>query len=149
MSKTTRPGKLTISRWSDNRTQEDSIHLEIEDADSGITFIEVEMTPHEFALALTNFANRPCQYQTRGLQNLGKRCEYRNEIVLVPSLTGKVSEAIIRQAVAAHEVDGWTGRDSDCLNSHYRRRDFDTAGHQAYLVHFNRFVDAEGEDATT
>lgn len=61
-------GKVTISKNSSGK-----VYLSVEDNNSGIKFVEVELSMKDFADAMFGLAFRPCKYITRGLDKLGKQ----------------------------------------------------------------------------
>jgi hypothetical protein len=123
-------GKITISRWHSNQDG-DGMSIEVWDEVSGVSFLEVEMTPHDFALALTGLARQECTFELRGVQNIGKVREQKTVIIEV---TGGVRENEKAALLAPFEVDGWKGYAGDLGNSHHR------VGN-GYRVSFSRFVD--------
>ena len=64
-------GKITISRplYGDGQN---SISIEVTDELSGMRFLGVKLSYEAFAEAITGLGYRPCEIETRGLENLGK-----------------------------------------------------------------------------
>ena len=59
--------KVTISRSSD-----DIVRISFKEEKSGISFAEVKMTPHDFAMALTGLSMIEADLEVKGLQHVGK-----------------------------------------------------------------------------
>ena len=136
-------GYIDINRL---RTGEgDTMEFRVTDDESGCLVIDIQMSVEEFAYAITGMGNRDCAFRLLGIEQVGKRGE--NKAVKVLVLDGKrdTQDERIRTAVAEYEVDGWMGRDEDAKNWH------NSVGHDAtgntYEVHYNRYVDAEPEQA--
>jgi hypothetical protein len=68
--------KVTISR--DSR---DIFRIEIEDGASGLPIVEIEMTPHDFAVALSGLSRSPAEMVFAPTEftakNIGKKCEVK------------------------------------------------------------------------
>lgn len=64
-------GQITISRpqVSDQR---DFIRITIKDTDARMQFLEVDIAPEEFALALTGLSEQPCDLHPNRLDTVGK-----------------------------------------------------------------------------
>lgn len=60
-------GKVSIIKNTEGK-----VTIRVEDKNSGIRFLEVDMESSEFAEAIFGLTNRPCNYTTRGFENLGK-----------------------------------------------------------------------------
>jgi len=135
-------GSITISRYSG---EESGISIAIGDRTSGIEFLRLEMSFEAFGEAITSLSHRDCKFELRGLKNVGKRREVKNEIVYVTdpwALKDEQRSAHIREAVAVHEKNGWIGYDTDASNSHRRVKNSKVEkGVSAYNVSYTRFVD--------
>ncbi len=105
--------------------------------DSRIEHIEIELTPENLAKALaTRWVE--CAYRIRGVDKLGSKQEYKNEMVTVRDSSHENREAVAQEAIRPFEVDGWYGRVEDALNHHNIVRKDD--GSTDYRVHFCRWV---------
>lgn len=118
---TTYEGNIVITRHSGGRTDDDSrcITIAVQDKNSGIQFIEIELTPLEFARAIFGHYTT-CQFNLRGLDLVG--CAYENKTENVPYTRGvhaKPNRAAMQKALEPFEVDGWRG-DMDDLENHHR-----------------------------
>ena len=67
MHKSNLKGSITITRSS-----RDVICIRLEDDNSRIGFLELEMQPEDFAMALTGLGYQPIEFTVRGLENIGK-----------------------------------------------------------------------------
>jgi hypothetical protein len=114
----------------------------VTDSESRTQFIEIQLTAEALATAM---ACRlvDCTFETFGLHKLGTRREYKTEEVTLPERCyfREKDEPLVRAAIAAHEVDGWIGRDEDARNGHRR-----VAGKpNTFSVTFERWVPLDGE----
>ena len=140
-------GNITLSRPTG--TGVDYIEIEIEDNSSGIRFLSARIGYADFAKMLTGLGFIPCEFELRGLDNIGKTVERKTENVYIPLRTHPLvmSDPARREraeaAIAKYEIDGWTGRVSNALN-HHRRISGDVEG-EWYKVAFFRFVEAGDE----
>lgn len=136
------PGKVTISRVSHSHQRPDgsfaSIRIAIIDEGSGIEFVSAEMSPADFAMAVTGFGRSEAILDIRGLDKVGMLAEHKTVEVEFSrgrySPTGVTEE--MRRALAPHEVDGWKGDVSCFLNHHNCLRGIQ----DRYIVHFVRYV---------
>ena len=117
-------GKITISKTSGNR-RDSIITITITDESSGTNFVIAEVGLKDFAEALTGLACVDCEYETRGLNNIGKVRETKtvNITVQIGDKTWSRSpenDAYVKILVAPYEVDGWTAFNLDrAFNPHY------------------------------
>lgn len=134
-----RQGRITITRptYGDGRQK---IAIRIDDESSGIEFLEIEIGLAEFAEAVTGHGHVPCEYDTRGLANIGKQRVVKTERVPY-SFNGKYDTEARKAAVAPFEVDGWECNYLGDVGNPYRR-----AGEGAYHVTFIRYEDAEAAE---
>lgn len=136
-------GKLSISRpCGANTTEHPVITIEVEDAGSGVRFVEVEIPAEAFALALTGMGAVTCKFTVGGLHLIGTRREVKTELVAFDKYeTG--AAARIDACLEEFHRDGWRGSASDMMNSH---RTVAQKGFPTYQrVHFTRFLDADGK----
>ena len=113
--------KLTISRPSGGRHDGNPcIKIAVDDCDSRIQFLELEVSLADFALALTGLSEVECNMVVRGLQNVGKVRETQSlAIVLEKAFLkergiqpyGREMEQYLVEDPdgirAQHETDGW------------------------------------------
>jgi len=94
-------GKLTISRRSDDR-----IYIQIRDEASRNKFVEVEVTPELFGLAVTGLAEVGCRFGVSGLEVVGmqKQTERRKAVCPLKSYDRDKLRAWLQENCAE---DGW------------------------------------------
>lgn len=114
--------KITISRQYGGGTEErGSVCISVIDETSGIEFVEVYLTPEQFALAVTGLSACPAKLETRALQYVGKKREMKTEKIMVQLPSGAwepaKKEAIVREASKSFEVDGWMCSPYRCCNT--------------------------------
>ena len=63
-------GKITITRI--DRNVDDVIQIRILDDRSRRTFVELTMTPHDFAMAIAGMSYQPVAFEVDGLDKVGK-----------------------------------------------------------------------------
>lgn len=100
-------GSLTISRPSYGGDKK-KILIQVRDVDAGIRFLDIEIDYADFAACLTGLSEQSCEFEARGLQNVGKRVE-RDKIefeVYNPYYKKDDPELIALAKVATPE--GWT-----------------------------------------
>jgi hypothetical protein len=133
------PGKVTIARSTHSRSP-DTIHIEITDANSGISFVDATISLAEFAQAVTGHGRCECELEVRGLEYVGMLYEHKQEEITFRGRYGNCAdfETDAAATLAPYEADGWRGRPSDLRNMHNR-----VAGKSdTYRVHFFRYVPA-------
>ncbi len=138
-------GSVTITRVRSNQ-EDDFIEVRLEDKRSGITFATAKMTLADFALAVTSLGFVKCDLEVYGLDRVGMVRENKTEQVFVPQTYHRDRE-LAQKAISKFEVDGWSGRVEDAMNTHRR-----VHGKQApkgkngewYNVHFTRHVPFDG-----
>jgi hypothetical protein len=135
------PGKLTITHPTGGNT--DYMCIQVEDDVSGITFLELRISPEALMHALTARAFQDCTLELRGLHNLGKKRELKYECIPYAPVYGKGERDAKQRALAPFEVDGWQGSARDLGNFH--------KGNQidGYRVSFTRFVDNDAPQEPT
>lgn len=133
-------GKLTISRLSSNHTDMDNlIRIQLKDKTSGVEFLEINLSPEQFALALTGLGYQECEFSLGGLDVIGKRRQVKDEVVNAPDglSLSKISEEEKADLLTPYCVDGWEVNNTRDLGNPHRR-----VG-DGYRVTFIRFVDVE------
>lgn len=100
-------GKLTISRVHSN-TEDNYIEVRLCDPDAAIEFVTAKLSLADFASALTGLGRVPCELETRGLENVGKKLVTKTlEFPMLPDSDSGDKEA----AIAAAKLrcpQGWT-----------------------------------------
>jgi hypothetical protein len=136
-------GKITIGQYNNYRNEDNlSVHIEIEDEQSRTRFLDIHMTPLDFAHAILGNGFIDCMFELRA-SNVGKTKETKTEQVYMQNGSWKISEESKKNLIAPYEVDGWIGHLNDLGNSHkIVSRDKDGA---YYGVNFVRFVDTPVE----
>lgn len=101
--------KMTISRWrSFGGPIETGITLSIQDESSGITYLEIELTPEQLGLVLTGETYMPVKAKLRGLEFIGMAPERKTETITFDCDRYKKPDAEqIREKAKDFEVDGW------------------------------------------
>ena len=94
-------GALTISRDSHNE-----INVTITDRASGIRFVELKMTPADFAIALTGQAYIDGEMRFRGLENVGKELVIEKREITAP-LSTYDKEELRAWLVENAQEEGW------------------------------------------
>jgi hypothetical protein len=113
----THEGQLSIGRVQG--AGEDVIRLRLECKRSAVRFVEVELTPHDLAMALTGMGATPCTFELTDTELVGLERQHKTVVVRVASnIYGPGRGKAIKAALAPHEVDGWRASRDDCVNSH-------------------------------
>lgn len=94
--------KLTISRRSN-----DKIVVSITDELSRTKFVEVEVSPHDFAMAVTGLSEVPASGDVRGLANVGKKKVYEKRSVVCPIETYD-KKVLVKWLEENGQEDGWS-----------------------------------------
>lgn len=123
-------GHITIGRTG--YKEGEAIHIRLEDDSSHIAFLDVYLSLEDFAKTLTN-SYMDCEYELRGIQNVGKKLETKTENVPLNDPYMTTDEARL-EALKPFEVDGWKARESDISNHHRYQKD-------SISVTFSRFVE--------
>jgi len=72
-------GKISITRPTFSDFSE-SIRITITDDNAGVEFLEIGMSYSDFTKCITGQAYIPCEFETRGLENVGKVAD-RSEVI--------------------------------------------------------------------
>lgn len=132
-------GRITISRPIG--LDVGSVAIEIEDVASCIPFLSIQVGYANFTKALTGQGYIPCEFETRGLELIGKRREAKTQHIFVPDGSYETRDKRAYDAVKQCEKDGWKGRHEDALNFH-KRKEAESDG-AWYEVTFTRHVENE------
>ena len=133
-------GRITLTRpYGDGA---DYIEIQIEDSSSGILFLSAQIGYADFAKLLTGLGYMPCEFQLRGIENVGKTTERKTLDVYVPLGDHASRQQRAEAAVAEFEKNGWTGRISNAMNQHKRVSGDDEGAW--YKVTFLRYIDEDG-----
>ena len=137
---------ISISRIQE-RGVPDCIHVRVEDETSGCTFLDLELSLADFALAITGLSGMRCKGRIWMDAPIGKQRQVKEEWVERPAeyVKSKDEQAVAAKAFAPYEIDGWKGRVSDLFN-HHRRSKINKHGEGGYKVVFTRFVDPVEEE---
>lgn len=68
-------GKIDITR-PQRHDGVDVISIAINDDLSGVRFLDIKMSPHDFMMAITGLSGQPIEFEVRNLDVIGKRKEY-------------------------------------------------------------------------
>lgn len=113
--------KLTISRpYGGRHDDRPCIKIAVDDQDSRIQFLELEVSLADFASALTGMSEVECDMVVRGLQNVGKVRETQTLVIVLEKSFlkerglnpyGRELEDYLTNDPdgirASHETDGW------------------------------------------
>ena len=140
----TLPAEINIARpsYSDGRKL---ITIQITDKKSGCGAVAIEIGYAEFAQALTGLGAVDCQMTFNDSGVIGKKYEYKQEVVKIPKTLlytkSKQQQEALRACLECYETDGWIARDSDAMNHHhileYRENDF------MARVSFTRYIEED------
>jgi len=121
------------------------MRMEIEDATSGVRFVELEIGMEDFAFFLTGLHGIAADCTLRGLEYVGKTLENKTENIDEPmDMPSKVDDdpEFFEDLLSSYEVDGWVATVSDLFNHHNRDfRDEGTLRKPYYKVSFHRYVE--------
>jgi len=130
-------GKITISRITSNSPRGSWVRISLEDENSHIHFVELDIDFKQFGMAITGQGSQPCDMELRGLESLGKKYENKMEFVLFPRNATEMEQ---ERAVNKHEVNGWMGRTLDLKNHHNYEASKSSDEIVCYRVSFHRYV---------
>lgn len=98
-------GHITVSR--SNSHDGDAIHITISDKLSGLQFFDGTMSLEDFGAAVTGLGHCHIEFEARGLQNVGKKCETKE--LVFPCEEGSIYDKSWAEANAQKFADeGWT-----------------------------------------
>ena len=141
MGERTLKGRMRISRISSN-VEDDYINITVTDDISGIQFFSAKISAADYADLITN-REPECQYDLRGLENVGKTKESKYEDVFIPDSGHKTVKEVAENAVREYEKDGWKAmRLSDATNHHNFKGfgEIDGVKGRMQRILFSRFV---------
>ena len=100
-------GAITISRPSFSSGKE-VISIKVEDYESGIRFLDIEIGYSDFARLITGLSGIHCDMTVRGLANIGKVKEQKTIEFKIPDyhISSRNGDAI--KEAKNHTHDGWT-----------------------------------------
>lgn len=125
---------------------EERVVLTVTDNRSHIRFLELEVAPADFLLAITGRIQMgACRFRLRYPEGVGKYRENKHEEVFVPDGPFDEGEERARISVAEFEKDGWRGHVIDAQNQHCIIERTPDAG-ATYRVSFSRLVDDPPEE---
>jgi hypothetical protein len=127
MPKKTLPAKLTISRVSHTRG-DDEVRIQVYDEASGCVALIVTVPLAEFASAVTGLAHQPCTAEWLPAP-IGKVREHKTVDIRVGQSTRDERSGLL----APYEVDGWKGNASDLVNHHRIRNGVASVGFVRYV----------------
>jgi hypothetical protein len=110
-------GKITIC------INRDETRIYIEDKNSGVRFLDVELTPDQLSSALSRLANTPCKIKVRGLNKIGKKHEHKTfEFELPKNLIGYDKKKEVAEYSNKICPQGWcSDQYFDSQNSFFQR----------------------------
>lgn len=129
-------GRLEIGRTFGGRADETNrcVRIRVVDELSHCAFIDIELTLHEYGVALTN-SPAECEFELRALDRVGMTAENKTAIVRYKNKPN--SREHDPKALAELEVDGWKVRQGDLRNSHLWR---DTGIECVFFRHVGKSV---------
>lgn len=130
-------GRISISRITSNTPHGSWVRISLEDANSFIRFVDVDIDFEQFGNAITGQSDQPCDIELRGLDFLGKKHEHKTEFIKWPR---GAEEGIIELEVQMYEVDGWKRGRKDFKNYHNYVAEKSDEGYECYKVSFVRYV---------
>lgn len=130
-------GRISIHRFQSNIPPHHGIGIQVEDEDSGVRFLEIEMNAEQFGNAITGQGNTECEFELRGTQYVGMISQNKTELIPLGDKEYIVKSAARKaELLAPYEVDGWKGRERDLENHH----NYDNKTN-SIRVSFDRFVE--------
>lgn len=126
-------GELSIGRYSST----DTMHIELIDESSSITFLSVEIDCKDLMLALTGLGNVDCSFELRNTKLIGKKLETKTEEIFCAY---PADEEDIYKALKPLLKDGWMARREDFSNHHNIVRGSVKDDKATYRVSFHRYV---------
>jgi hypothetical protein len=105
-------GRISISRWTSNKAPFNGIRITVVDEKSGTHFIEVDVSPENFANALFAMSEQECEFELRGMDNVGKTREQKTVPIIFPTddlfvATNPERDRVLDRHLRDEEVDGW------------------------------------------
>ncbi len=116
--------KLLEGSFGVCRSSDGNIYLRIRDELSGMDFVEIKMTPEQFALGITGLHGTKCELDVRGTEFLGMQHEVKQVMVVTGSedvdtySREKMTDELWSYLCTEHEIDGWTVDRSGWANHH-------------------------------
>lgn len=86
--------------------------IELKDADAGITFCEIQLSPEQLVAALSRLGQVPCVIDLNGLEKIGKTMENKKfEFEIPDELRGSSNSEKLHEIATSLLSDGWQ---ADC-----------------------------------
>jgi hypothetical protein len=120
----------------------DYVQIEIEDKDSGIQFVRLQMGTEEFGMMVLGRGSRKCKVRLTESPNLGKVAETKTVYLPINPGSDKPFNLNHSAAIMASglEVDGWMAK-TDVHQNHHRTKT--TKDGTLYMTYFHRYVEKE------
>lgn len=119
---------------------EDSfMRMEIEDASSGIRFLELAIPMEAFAYLVSGLHGVEATGTLRGIEDVVKQRELKHELIALPDVMPYKEQddvELVDEILAPYEVDGWVAYRPDLFNHHKRESDYQR-------VSFHRCVEVD------
>lgn len=144
--KTNFPGTISISRRTSG-VNEPSIAIEVKDAKSRLTLIEVEVTPEVFGNIVTGLSEQEAFIESVYVgPHIGKTKEVKTVHVEIPKrdFTKDAWEDLALKAVTPDLVDGWSVQ-SGALKPNGHKTKYNPDGSCVFGITLVRWVDTAGE----
>lgn len=100
-------GRLSITRPRGGSGPE-VISIRLVDDDAGIEFVQVEVELAAFSDCLTGLADTDCEFEVRGLENVGKRIERETIEFLMPDCEFGNRKSVAKEEAMKVTPEGWT-----------------------------------------
>jgi hypothetical protein len=121
------------------------MRMEIEDATSGIRFIELEIPMEAFAYLVSGLHGVEATATLRGIENVGMKHEQKTELIMTPDdipYKEQDNPELVEEVLSEYEVDGWKAYVPDLFNFHKREDDYSSGTKETYQrVGFHRYVE--------
>ena len=135
---------MRLAKWTGGSRQ-GGFCLELVDHDSRVHFLEVELTPEQYAALVSGGCLDRVEAVVFGLDRVGMLHEHKHELVPWDGCSdeGRYRDSDAErteeedQALAPFEVEGWRARVADLRNTTHRRVLVDGVAHQRVGFHRN------------
>lgn len=137
-------GMVAISR-SDG-TGGSYMNIDLSDHDAAVHVVLIKLSFENFAKALTSMQVE-CDVELQESPNIGKKHEFKEEIVTIPggyvTRNDRDDRSRVYEAVHPYLIDGWEPRLDDFFNHHRWVGDTDDKKGKRYRVSFYRWVEKD------
>ena len=139
-------GKITIGRPQYSSGKE-CITIHIEDKSSHIAFLDIEMKLDEFARAITGLGYVECEFECRGLKNVGKLYEIKPFTFLMPEHNYSNRKEIAEKETERVTPYGWETYTYFSSQDSFVRKNIEGGDIEVWAnTHIYRWVDKDTSD---